>query len=686
MGIGGDSTVTVDIMRALLSMDQFVLLARYGGIQSIRDTQQKLNREYRAYVGIIPTDGLYGREMNTALIKTLQAIEGYSPDKATGNFGTGTRSKLVEIDAANAPTYPKWVWLASVLLVCNGYPVQITQDWHGATDAGLDQFQKDYALPRNGKIDPTTWMSLMTSKGDPDRPCDACDTRFEVTSELLAHLKTSKYQIVGRYLTEPDQASKQPGDYFKAIRPGELERITGGGLKYFPIFQENSRQLSDFTFENGARHAREAQAAAHRLRIPPTVIYFAVDMDVYEYQIDQVIEPYFRAIKENLGGGYGVGVYASRNTCSKIAKHGHTISSFVSDMSSGFSGNLGYPIPANWNYDQFAEISNYAGKWDLDRVAHAGRVAACSSVLSSSSATPYPDPDPAKPEEDPLLAWSKKTERECLESLGKASHPIRACRGFIANSFSSGSGSPSTGETSTAVFGAFTPRRFPAPQSLSQHDRYAVASARSSRRSRDCFRIAISRTWRPRRWAAWRGASRRTTKSTGWGTWEAGRSTYCKSGAHMSERPTAPTLPPGLRSISEACAEKASDTRNGGMQGGKGFGYEDVLADADAWLIARNMIHNPSSNALTNAMRDVFKQSETHRIGRFYRERFGSRADNVVTAFKKVADGIDALGLKNIGRTLKKLLDAAHAKRLPSEQEAEVLARAYAAFLSLPHR
>ena len=58
--------------------------------------------------------------------------------------------------------------------------------------------------------------------------------------------------------------------------------------------------------------------------------------------------------------------------------------------------------------------------------------------------------------------------------------------------------------------------------------------------------------------------------------------------------------------------------------------------------------NNPSSNALTNAMRDVFKQNETHRIGRFYRERFGSRADNVVTAFKKVADGIDALGLKKI--------------------------------------
>ena len=44
------------------------------------------------------------------------------------------------------------------------------------------------------------------------------------------------------------------------------------------------------------------------------MIYFAVDMDVYEYQIDQVIEPYFRAIKENLGGGYGVEVYLTRDT------------------------------------------------------------------------------------------------------------------------------------------------------------------------------------------------------------------------------------------------------------------------------------------------------------------------------------------------------------------------------------
>ena len=68
MGIGGDSSVDVGIMGALLSMKQFVLLESYGGLNAIRQAQQQINNKYRDYTGIIPTDGLYGREMNTALI------------------------------------------------------------------------------------------------------------------------------------------------------------------------------------------------------------------------------------------------------------------------------------------------------------------------------------------------------------------------------------------------------------------------------------------------------------------------------------------------------------------------------------------------------------------------------------------------------------------------------------------
>lgn len=109
-------------MMALLSMKQFKLLSAYGGKISIRTAQQAVNRQYKAYTGIVPTDGLYGREMNTALIQVLQAIEGFSPAEATGNFGNGTRSRLQTISGGSS----QWVWLASMALVCNGYSVTPT--------------------------------------------------------------------------------------------------------------------------------------------------------------------------------------------------------------------------------------------------------------------------------------------------------------------------------------------------------------------------------------------------------------------------------------------------------------------------------------------------------------------------------------------------------------------------------
>ena len=81
----------------------------------------------------------------------------------------------------------------------------------------------------------------------------------------------------------------------------------------------------------------------------------------------------------------------------------------------------------------------------------------------------------------------------------------------------------------------------------------------------------------------------------------------------------------------------------------EGFGYDDVLADADAWLIVSGMKKQSGSTALSAAMRETFKQSETHRIVRYYDERFASSADNVVSAYSTMADGLDALGLTNIG-------------------------------------
>lgn len=293
-----------------------------------------------------------------------------------------------QLTDANKHEYPAWEWIASIALIGRGYEVADVNNLNVAEQANA--VQTDYALPNTSKIDPTTWMTLFTSKGDPNRPARACDTRFEITSELLTHLVNDGYEIVGRYLSEPGQADKDPADYFKAIRPGELQRIVDGGLKYFPIFQEYSTELRHFTAETGARHATEALTKAKELGIPPTIFYFAVDFDAIDHQVDTNILPYFEAIHARMRDGYTAGIYGARNICTRVMDAGYAGSAFVSDMSTGFSGNLGYPIPREWNYDQFHEIHGYQGEWDLDKVAWSGRHAPCDTVLRPGDTAPQP--------------------------------------------------------------------------------------------------------------------------------------------------------------------------------------------------------------------------------------------------------------------------------------------------------
>lgn len=72
--INPDGVVTVNIMKALMSMDSFKLLSSYGGTEAVREMQQKLNRKYEAYTGITPCDGVYGRNTNKAFAnRTIEA-------------------------------------------------------------------------------------------------------------------------------------------------------------------------------------------------------------------------------------------------------------------------------------------------------------------------------------------------------------------------------------------------------------------------------------------------------------------------------------------------------------------------------------------------------------------------------------------------------------------------------------
>lgn len=395
MGISPESsTVTLNIMKALLSMDQFRLIS--GGNSTIREIQCSLNGGYESYIGIIPCDGYYGRSMNTALIKVLQAVEGLTPAEANGNFGPTTQSKL-PILSSTPPSgsdkrekYGQAVRLLRFCLICNGYSLSpaISLAWDTALSSAVLDFQNDYALPSSGIADLNTWMSLLLSKGNPNRSAAACDTSVILNSDKAQALYDHGYRYIGRYLTGSVGFGSEQRP--KNLTKTELYDLFDAGLRVFAIFQEGAVYLSKFTYEQGQIDASKAANAALTLGIPfDEIIYFAIDYDVMDGQINDYIVPYFKGINSvfrNNNSKYRVGIYGARNVCSRISSAGYAVSSFVSDMSTGFSGNMGYPIPSNWAFDQFHEytFSDSGVSFALDKDAFSGRYSGFNSISDNS--------------------------------------------------------------------------------------------------------------------------------------------------------------------------------------------------------------------------------------------------------------------------------------------------------------
>lgn len=367
------SSVTINVMKALLSMDQFKIIGTSTIEKNkIRKIQQNLNGNYEDYIGLSPCDGLYGREMNTSLIKVLQAIEGLSPSQANGNFGPSTTNKLPIIpfdQSLSVNVEEKAILLGRYSLCCNGYTnVDIDSSiWDSTLVSIIKQFQNDLCIEQTGALDKNTWMALLLSKGNTDRSFYACDTAYGIRGVRINDLKNRNISIIGRYIVGGDS---------KELDFDEEKTIIDNGFKLFPIFQNNGKPVvSYFTETNGLVDVVYADRGARKHCIPKnSIIYFAVDVDVLDTQITTNILPYFKAIKENLKD-YRVGVYGTRNVCSQVMEHGYAVTCFVSDMSTGYSGNMGFKMPKNWNFDQFdtMSIQNSEGTWYIDKVASSGK-------------------------------------------------------------------------------------------------------------------------------------------------------------------------------------------------------------------------------------------------------------------------------------------------------------------------
>lgn len=394
------------VWQGLLSLNWFKLTV--GGNETIRLIQQQLNGDWSNVIGVGPCDGVVSRYTAFALIGALQAAEGVTTELITNinsvNFGNATTASFENFPGTlnrnnNSSEYVPFNKLVQYGLYFNGYdPERFDGIYDSNVENQVTRFQEFYALTSGGlitlgEVNVSTMKSLLTSKGDTSRSARACDCATVLNQQQAFDLKAAGYTHVGRYLTG------YVGNHIpKYLTPEEVTYIENAGLNVFPIYQAGGYNLEYFqNLSQGAIDAQNAIQAAENIGIPNnTIIYFAVDFDCYEHQIDQYIIPYFRRINlafrsQTNRKNYRVGIYGPRYVCTKVSNMGLAVTSFVADMSTGFSCNMGFPIPKNWAFDQFFETSfTSIPSFPIDKDAFSGR----------DNGIIWFDPVPSKTEEE----------------------------------------------------------------------------------------------------------------------------------------------------------------------------------------------------------------------------------------------------------------------------------------------
>ena len=372
-GVGAlGSAVPPKVVKGLLSTDAYVL--RSGGTAAVRLVQQWLNGRYlpRANSFVGPCDGVFSRDVQRALYLAIQYELGLTDAQATGTFGPTTQAGLRQHPLAQGAT-GVWVQLFSAAVVVNrvavggGTYATFTATYAPALTAAVRAFQTFTQLPVTGRADFATWCQLLVSTGDPDRPGTACDCVTTITDARAKALAAAGYRFVGRYL---DQT---PGGVDKAIQPGELATIFRHGLRVFPISQYGGGDVTYFTAARGRADAVAAHGRAAGYGFPKgTVLYFAVDYDATQADLDAHVLPYFQGVAAGLaarGGRFVHGVYGSRNVCAQVSARTKARWSFVSGMSTGYSGNMGFALPGNWAFNQVQTrtVGVRAGAVEIDK-------------------------------------------------------------------------------------------------------------------------------------------------------------------------------------------------------------------------------------------------------------------------------------------------------------------------------
>ncbi|GAA1569684.1 hypothetical protein GCM10009789_23930 [Kribbella sancticallisti] len=674
LGLGAASPyVDVKLMASLLTMDAYVRIG--SGTDQVREVQRWLNGTYlnRADFAIVPCDGIYGRQVQTAMLFGLQYEIGMADGVANGNFGPGTRDGIraqATVSQGSVDGAKRFVRLYQAVLRFNRYDSPFTGTFDAATAEHTRNFQSFMELPVTGGGNYSTWCALLVSSGDTSIATKGFDTNMQLTPAEAAGAVSAGYTVVGRYTVGAG----------KFITAPELDGLKAAGLKLLPIHQRFNDKPEVMTRANGRTHGIEAIERCLTLGLPTdTLVFFSVDFDALGETIYGPVADYFKGVQEaletSLTAHLKVGVYGTRNVCSIIIDEEELAeAAFVAGMSTGFSGNMGFPMPAQWHYNQIVEIqtqlpgSTRTIGIDKDVVSTRSTPVNLASVVSPPVER---DGSPSGTGFDAFFEWVVRAEVACERGLIQSSSlltNLRPYSAFIPSHIAHWLQKPEYwGEGDSGLWPKYTPTLDQGDAVLARmasEEELQKLTPNKPASTRDIPHYAAT----VRGYEVWGVPTAHDDYGLGdLGGWALDLLQLW--GSFYRARQGNPSLDQ-LQYLS---------ARLGVPGGDGGFGWADVVADCDAYLVARSMKDNQLS--MSGALRGLLKLSDQQRVAKFYTDRFGDSEANVIAAFVKLSDGIDVGGV-NFPITNSFLLQAAKADALPNAAEARICGQAFARLMA----
>jgi hypothetical protein len=156
----------------------------------------------------------------------------------------------------------------------------------------------------------------------------------------------------------------------KTITPEEAKLLSREGFGILPVFQDSSRDISNFSTAIGTANAKSAMEFARRVGQPSgkgSTILFAVDADYSAADIDGPILDYFTAVHDEIDGAFAIGAYGSGAVLSKLLAARLITVPWIS-MSRLFLGTEQFFYSNRWSMRQVPpEVTHEASGVGYDR-------------------------------------------------------------------------------------------------------------------------------------------------------------------------------------------------------------------------------------------------------------------------------------------------------------------------------